>query len=189
MSSCNKNKSEFLPQDDAKGMIAIDNIMTRVSVRQYTGKEVPEDTLATLLKAAMAAPSAKNLQPWEIVVVKDVNKRAALAECLPNVGDKAKTAGAVVLICGNKNRFIEEAPEYWVQDCSAATENLLLAAHALGLGAVWCGVYPVEERVIQTSRTLGLPEHLIPLNVVTIGCPTALETAKDKWDASKIIVI
>lgn len=187
--SCTKSEKEFAPQENCKGMEAINNIMTRVSVRQYTGKAIPDDTVAVMLKAAMAAPSAMNKQPWEIVVLKDEAKKTAIAETLTNVGDKAKTAGAVILICGNKTRFIPEAPEYWVQDCSAATENLLLAAHALGLGAVWCGVYPVEARVEQVRKILNLPDDLIPLNIITIGYPTAIDTPKDKWDASKILVI
>lgn len=186
--SCSNGK-DYEPQENSEKMIAIENIMTRASVRQYTGQQVPDDTLAILLKAAMAAPSAVNKQPWELVVLKDEAKRAEIGDKLSNIGDKTKTAGAVVLVCGNKERFIEQAPEYWVQDCSAATENLLLAAHAMGLGAVWCGVYPVMERVEEVRTILNLPEHIIPLNVITIGYPTAMEQPKDKWDTSKIITI
>ena len=189
MQSCSNSPKDYQPQENSEGMVAIENIMTRVSVRQYTGQAVPDDTIGIMLKAAMAAPSAKNEQPWEFVVLKDQAKRDEVAEKLQNIGDKAKTAGAVILICGNTERFIEGAPEYWVQDCSAATENLLLAAHALGLGAVWCGIYPVEERVSEIRRILSLPSHLVPLNVITIGYPTVIEQPKDKWDASKIITI
>lgn len=187
--SCGSGDSGYTPADTTGGPVAIQNIMTRTSVRQYTGKAIPADTVEILLKAAMAAPSAINKQPWEFVVLNDVAKREKIGEAVPGVGDKTKTAGAVILVCGNKDRFIEDAPEYWVQDCSAATENLLLAANALELGAVWCGVYPVHERVAQVREILGLPANLIPLNVVTIGYPTALQNPKDKWDPAKIIEI
>lgn len=189
MASCSGDKTEYAPQENAEGMVAIENIMTRVSVRQYTGQQVPDDTLSIILKAGMAAPSAVNMQPWELVVVKTQSLRDAIGDKLPNVGDKTKTAGAVIVVCGNKERFIEKAPEYWVQDCSAVTENILLAAHALKLGAVWCGVYPVQERVNDLCAILGLPEHLIPLDVITIGYPTVIEQPKDKWDTTKILTL
>lgn len=187
--SCSSKDKNYQPADTTGGAIAVENIMTRVSVRQYTGQQVPNDTLDVLLKAAMAAPSAMNKQPWHFVVVKDQAKRDKLGEILQGVGDKTKTAGAVVLVCGDKTRFIEEAPEYWVQDCSAATENLLLAVNAMGLGAVWCGVYPVQDRVNQVKSALGLDENIVPLNVVTIGYPNAIENPKDKWDIKKVTTI
>lgn len=189
VASCGGGESNYGPADTTSAPVAIENIMTRTSVRQYTGREIPDDTVTILLKAAMAAPSAVNKQPWEFVILKDADKREKIGEAIPGVGDKTKTAGAVILVCGNKDRFIESAPEYWVQDCSAATENLLLAVNALDLGAVWCGVYPVEERVKQVKEILSLPENLIPLNVITIGYPTAIDNPKDKWDPSKIITI
>lgn len=187
--SCGGDESNYGAADTTDTSVAIENIMTRTSVRQYTGQVIPDDTLDIILKAAMAAPSAINKQPWEFVIVKDQTKRDRIGEAIVGVGDKVKTAGAVVLVCGNSERFIEQAPEYWVQDCSAATENLLLAVNALKLGAVWCGVYPMTERVNEVRQILGLPENIIPLNVVTIGYPTAIETPKDKWDTAKIIVI
>ncbi len=187
--ACGNGDSDFVPADSTGGSVAIQNIMTRTSVRQYTGQTISADTVQILLKAAMAAPSAINKQPWEFVVLNDEAKREKIGEAIPGVGDKTKTAGAVILVCGNRDRFIEDAPEYWVQDCSAATENLLLAANALGLGAVWCGVYPVQERVAQVREILGLPANLIPLNVITVGYPTALQNPKDKWDEAKVIEI
>lgn len=187
--SCGGGENNYAPADTTATPVALENIMTRTSVRQYTGQVIPDDTVAILLKAAMAAPSAVNRQPWEFIVLKDQNKRDLIGEAVRGVGDKTKTAGAVILVCGNKDRFIEHAPEYWVQDCSAATENLLLAVNALKLGAVWCGVYPVEEQVLKVRHILNLPENIIPLNVVTIGYPTVLETPKDKWDPAKVITI
>lgn len=186
---CTQKVEELPPVQKAESMIAIENIMSRSSVRQYTGQVVPDDTLEIILKAAMAAPSAVDRRPWEFVVLKDQEKRDKIGEAIPGVGDKVKTAGAVVLVCGNSERFIEKAPEYWVQDCSAATENLLLAVNALNLGAVWCGVYPVEENVLNVREILDLPANIIPLNVVVIGYPTTPQEPKDKWDAEKVITI
>lgn len=187
--SCTNKGNDYTKNENSDNMIAIENIMTRTSVRQYTGQQVPDDTVTILLKAAMAAPSAINKQPWEFVVLKDQTKRDLVGQAIQGVGDKTKTAGAVILVCGDKDRFIEQAPEYWVQDCSAATENLLLAVNALNLGAVWCGVYPMMDRVEEVKKILGLPDNLIPLNVITIGYPTAVNNPKDKWDTSKIITI
>ena len=192
MNSCSEdvNSGNYKPVPDSEESgVAIQNIMTRTSVRQYTGRQIPQDTVRILLQAAMAAPSAVDKRPWEFVVLNNQEKRDLIGKAVPGVGDKTKTAGAVILICGNSERFIEQAPEYWVQDCSAATENLLLAANALGLGAVWCGVYPIQDRVADVKRILGLPDNLVPLNVITVGYPTAIQTPKDKWDESRIITI
>lgn len=185
--SCGSSENEYGPEGNADGSIAIQNIMTRTSVRQYTGRQIPADTVNILLKAAMAAPSAMNKQPWKFIVVNTPALRDKIGDALKNVGDKTKTAGAVVVVCGDQDLFIEDAPDFWVQDCSAATENLLLAANALGLGAVWCGVFPDEDRENQLRNILNIPENLIPLNVITIGYPTVIENPKDKWDPKKII--
>lgn len=190
MSACSDGGDpNYRPVDNPDGSIAIQNIMTRTSVREYTGQAVSDDTLKIILQAAMAAPSAVDKRPWEFIVLKDQAKRDLIGQAIAGVGDKTKTAGAVVLVCGNTERFIERAPEYWVQDCSAATENLLLAVNAMGLGAVWCGVYPVEDNVRNVRSILALPENLIPLNVITIGYPKAVENPKDKWNPGQIITI
>lgn len=190
LTACGDKDTNYKPADEnVDGAIAIQNIMTRTSVRQYTGQQLSDDTVKVLLQAAMAAPSAVDKRPWEFVVLKNQEKRDLIGDAVKGVGDKTKTAGAVILVCGNSERFIEQAPEYWVQDCSAATENLLLAVNAMGLGAVWCGVYPVQEQVAQVREILGLPENIIPLNVITIGYPTALQNPKDKWNPDNIITI
>lgn len=164
---------------------ALDVIATRTSVRAYRDCPVGADTVELLLRAAMAAPSAMNRQPWVFVVITDAARRAAMAAELPYC-KMAATAPLLIAVCGDKAKFIEDAPEYWVQDCSAATENILLAAHALGLGAVWTGVYPVQDRVEMVSKALGLPEGIIPLNIICIGHPDSDNPAKDKWDPAKV---
>ena len=181
-----KAETENDMKDTPKGGNAsIENIMTRSSVRTYTAELVDSADVITLLKAGMAAPTAMNRQPWVFVVITDAARRAAMAAELPYC-KMAATAPLLIAVCRDKAKFIEDAPEYWVQDCSAATENILLAAHAIGLGAVWTGVYPVQDRVEMVSKALGLPEGIIPLNIICIGHPDSDNPAKDKWDPAKV---
>lgn len=172
------------PQADA-ARIVLDNIATRASVRQFTDQPVPDAVMEEILRAGMAAPSAVNKQPWAFVVVTAPERIAALNEVHPYAN--LKTATAAVIVCGDMEKALEgRAREYWVQDCSAVTENILLAAHALGLGAVWCGVYPSPDRVSAVSEVLGLPGSIVPLNIVTMGYPAAEVQPKDKWDPARI---
>lgn len=179
------NTENDMKDTSTGGNAAIENIMSRASVRTYTAEPVDTADITTMLRAGMAAPTAMNRQPWVFVVITDADRRAALASELPYC-KMAGTAPLLIAVCGDRAKFIEDAPEYWVQDCSAATENILLAAHALGLGAVWTGVYPVQERVELVSEALGLPEDIIPLNIICIGHPEGDNPAKDKWDPAKI---
>lgn len=172
------------PQADA-ARIVLDNIATRASVRQFTDQPVSDVVMEEILRAGMAAPSAVNKQPWAFVVVTEPERIAALNEVHPYAN--LKTATAAVIVCGDMDKALEgRAREYWVQDCSAVTENILLAAHALGLGAVWCGVYPSPDRVAAVSEVLGLPGSIVPLNIVTMGYPAAEVQPKDKWDPARI---
>ena len=157
--------------------------MTRTSVRQYTDRPISADTLETLLKAGMAAPTAVNKQPWAFVVTTGRDALDSLATLQPRL----KTAAAAITVCGDMTRAIEgEGRDFWVQDCSAATENILLAAHALGLGAVWTGVYPIAERVDDVSRALALPDSVVPMCIIAVGYPVGDQEPKDKWDPSKV---
>ena len=133
----------------------------------------------------MAAPSAMDKRPWEFVVVTKQELKDAIATNLPNARMAAE-APLVVVVCGDKRRFIEDAEEYWVQDCSAVTENMLLAAHALGLGGVRCGIHPIVDREKTLDDILNLPEDLYPLNVVCFGIPASQQEPKNKWDATRI---
>lgn len=178
------DKEEAQAKCDA-GSVVIENIMTRTSIRQFTDQPVAKDTLDLIVKAGMAAPSAMNKQPWAFVVVTEKEVLDSLNSKHPYAN--LKTATAAIIVCGNMEKSIEGAgKEYWVQDCSAATENILLAAHGLGLGAVWCGVYPVPERVKDVSEVLGLPETIVPLNIVTMGYPDEKPEPKDKFNAENI---
>ena len=162
-------------------------ISTRASVRQYTDAPVSEATVDTLLRAAMCAPTAVNRQPWAFVVVRDEAVRATLAKALPNAGDKLTKAPVAIVVCGDSTRMFKPQPEFWVQDCSAATENLLLAAHACGLGAVWCGLYPDLERVGKARDVLGLEARYVPLCIIPVGYPAAPVEPKDKYREDAII--
>ncbi len=164
----------------------IDNIMTRTSIRAYESREVEDEKIETLLRAAMAAPTAGNKQPWEFVVIKNKATLDTIASHFPNIS-MAKDAALAIVVCGDlNNTFPEEGREYWAQDASAATENLLLAAHALGLGAVWCGIYPITERVEYVKTLLSLPENIVPLNVIPVGYPGESPEPKDKWNPDRI---
>jgi nitroreductase len=161
---------------------AIENIMTRTSIRRYQKNQtISADTIETILRAAMAAPTAMNKQPWTFVVL---DNRAALDSLAAKLehGQMLNEASVAIVTCGDLSKAIEgDGQAFWVQDVSAATENLLLAAHALGLGAVWTGVYPIADRVKSVQDALGLPENVIPLAIVPIGRPIADQEPKDKW--------
>ncbi|OFV80422.1 MAG: NADH dehydrogenase [Acidobacteria bacterium RBG_16_64_8] len=158
-------------------------IMTRRSVRKYTDQPVSDDMVNDLLRAAMAAPSAQNQQPWEFVVVRDRSLLSGLADAQPYAG-MVRGAQVAVVICGDLSR--EKSPGFWVQDCAAATENLLIAARSLGLGAVWTGTYPREERVANVRTVLGLPPHIVPLAVVPVGYPAEHPPPADRYDTRRV---
>ena len=165
---------------------AITTIMTRVSVREFTGKKISEAQIDTLLRAAMSAPSAINKQPWAFIVVTDEAIIAKLGEALPYSRCSNKPAVAIIP-CGDLTKAIQgEMANFWINDVSAATENLLLAAHAMGLGAVWTGLHPDMNRARLVQEMLGLPEHIIPLCVVPVGVPAEQPEVKDKYKPENI---
>ena len=188
LTGCGDNAAE--KTNESAGNETINSIMTRSSIRTYTDRQVSADTVEILLRAAMAAPTAVNCQPWKFIVIRNKELLATIADSIPNAGDKLLKSSVTILVCGDRQKFLEREPDYWIQDCSAATENLLLAAHSLGLGAVWCGVYPVKDRVAAVSKTLGLDEKgLIPLNLIPVGYPDCEPTIKDKWKPDNIIYV
>ena len=175
---------------------ALDVMMTRTSVRNFTGDPVSREQLETILKAGMAAPTAMNSQPWRFVVVTDKEKIASVFGAGPRSG-MFTTAGAVIVVCGQSTAMRKpfgqpDAPEvemdnmFWFEDCSAAAENIRLAAQALGLGAVWTAGYPGMERVAPIAKALGIPEKVIPLCVIPVGVPAETPAPKDKWNPDNI---
>ncbi len=149
-------------------MDALQAILTRRSVRAFTAQPVSPERITQLLEAAMQAPSACNQQPWQFIVITDRKTLDELPAIHPHA-EMSRQAALAIIVCGDLS--LETCKGYWAQDCSAATQNLLLAAHALGLGAVWTGIYPVEDRVAAFRKRFGLPDHVIPLCLVPIGYP------------------
>ena len=164
-----------------------ETIASRTSIRKFDpSKPVSDADIEKLLKAGMSAPSAMDRRPWEFIVVRDKAKLAALGSRLPysRCGNGAQVA---IVVCGNlDNGLPGRGKEYWIHDCSAATMNILLAAKGLGLGAVWTGVYPGEDRVAVVREVLSIPEGYAPLNVIPLGYPAENPTPKNKWNPAKI---
>jgi nitroreductase len=164
-------------------MDALETIRTRRSIRKYLDKPVPEGVLQQVLAAAMYAPSACNAQPWQFVLIDDQK----LLQEIPKIHPYAVMAAHVplaILVCGDVS--LEQIPGYWVIDCSAAVQNLLLAAHALGLGAVWTGVYPQQDRVEGFRRLLGLPKNVIPHSLIPIGYPAEQPPQVERYRSDRI---
>ncbi|MCH3917779.1 MAG: nitroreductase family protein [Spirochaetia bacterium] len=164
----------------------LENILTRTSVRSYTEKKIDSQTLELLLKAGMAAPSAMNRQPWRFILITERAVLDSLATRLP-YAKMAAEAQAGIVVCGDMDATGEgEKDLMWVSDCSAATENILLAAHALGLGAVWTAVYPVRDRMETVVDVLHLPSKIVPLCFVPVGYPVGTERVKEKFKKDNI---
>jgi nitroreductase len=162
-------------------------IMNRKSVRSYKDQAVSAEDLETILRAGMAAPSAVNQQLWEFIVIDQPESLKILGEELP-YAKMLLHAHAAIIVCGNLNKTFDHDPQspFWIMDCSAATQNILLAVEALGLGAVWTAVYPAPQRIESVQRILNLPPSVIPLNVIPIGYPAADEQPKNKWNAKAV---
>ncbi len=186
------SKSEKPVQDEVKATtlseteIALQNIMARTTCRAFQNKEVEQDKVETLLRAAMAAPTALNAQPWHFIIINDRNLLKQLATASPHTGI-LETAPMAIAVCGDTSKKLN-APEgvYWIQDVSAATENLLLAAQALGLGATWTGSYPVDDRYKIAKEALQLPPNILPVSIVALGYPAMEPQIKDKWNVDNI---
>ena len=188
LQSCSQEEKKAtmtVTEDASQGVINC--IMTRTSVRSYQkDRSVENEKIEALLRAGMAAPSAVNKQPWHFVVVTEREVLDKLAAANPNAG-MLRQAPLAIVPCGDMEKALEgDARAYWIQDVSAATENILLAAHGLGLGAVWTGTYPSAERVSAISEVLALPETVIPLCTIVIGYPEGEQTPKDKWNPENV---
>lgn len=180
------DKSADAQQSVNAEQAVLDNIATRTSIRDYEARPVEKEKIEKMLRAAMAAPTAMNKQPWHFVVVDQRNVLDALAGTNP-YAKMLKKAPLAIVVCGNTDKMIEGGGrDFWIQDASAATENLLLAAHAMGLGAVWTGAYPSEERCISISKVLSLPDNLIPLNMIVVGYPAEQPQPKQKFKEENI---
>ncbi|MDR2814944.1 MAG: nitroreductase family protein, partial [Prevotellaceae bacterium] len=162
----------------------IENIHSRKSVRKYVaGRPVSKDDLLALVKAGMAAPTAKNAQPWAFVILSERSTLDKLADGM-TYGKMLKAAPSAIVVCGNLEK--DANGDLWMLDCSAATQNILLAAEAMGLGAVWATAYPYKDRMAAVAGALELPAHIVPLCVIPVGYPTGTETPKNKWKEENV---
>ena len=172
--------------EELRNNAAYMNILERTSVRRYADAEVSDEDVTAILRAAMSAPSGVNRQPWEFIVVSDRGLLQRLADVLPYAKMTAEAPVAIV-VCANKERFLDGVDStLWEQDLSAASENILLASHALGLGGVWTCLYPHEERISPVREILNIPDELIPFNLIPIGRPLADHAPMDKWQPDRI---
>jgi nitroreductase len=166
--------------------IILENIRSRKSVRNFTGEPVTKACLLALLKAGMAAPSARNRQPLAFVAVTERKILDALGEGLPFT-KMLFAAGACIVVCGDASVPLQEgATDLWHQDAAAATENILLAAEGMRLGAVWSALFPMPEREEHVQNLLKLPGHVSPFSIIPVGHPTGVDQPKDKFRAEKV---
>lgn len=159
-------------------------LLKRRSVRKFTEESVSDEMIEELLHAAMSGPSACNKKPWEFYVV---TNEAKLEELKSASKFSKFSAKLVIVVCGNLSRALPmQMADYWIQDCSAATENILLRATDLGLGAVWCGLHPQKRAAEKVRNILGLSEKEIPLNIIYIGHPAEEPEARDQYEEKHV---
>jgi nitroreductase len=164
-------------------MDAIEAILTRRSVRKYIKKEISKETIKELIEAGMSAPSAGNQQPWHFIII----DKPTILEKVPTFHNHAqmlKNASIAILVCGDLN--LESHKGMWTHDCSAATENILIAVRAKKLGAVWLGIYPREKRVKGMRSLLNLPNNVIPFSLISIGYPDEEQKRINRYNISRI---
>lgn len=165
-------------------METMEAIYARRSIRKYQEKPVEPEKIELLLKAAMAAPSARNSKPWEFIVV---TEPSTLDQVRGAMTFGKFNAPVAIIVCGNLS--VVRRPlsgQFWVQDCTAATENILVAAVSLGLGTVWCGVHPIHVLTKRISKVLQLPDHVKPLNVIYVGYPDQEKPSRTQYDAGRV---
>lgn len=176
------NKIKELAENNA----AYNNILSRTSIRSFTEQPVADYLQWALLHAGMSAPSGVNKQPWEFILIDDKIILEQLADALPYAKMAAKAPMAIV-VCGNAERFLEGIDStLWIQDLAAVSENILLAAHALGLGAVWTCLFPHEERMAEAKRILDIDDTIIPFNLIPVGYPEKEHAPINKWHPERV---
>ena len=164
-------------------MDAMNAIFTRRSIRKYTKRQIDRELIKLILKAGMYAPSARNLQPWRFLIITD----RLILNKIPQVHPYAnmiREASVGILVCADLN--IQSNKNYCAEDCSASTQNILLAANANGIGAVWLGVYPREKRIEGLKELLKLPENILPISLISLGYPDEVKETPERYDESKI---
>jgi nitroreductase len=160
-------------------------IFSRRSIRKYTDEDVSPEMVRDLLEAAMAAPSARCKDPWHFVVIRDQGTLAEITKGLPH-GHMLANCPLGLVVLGDLKTAHDGQISYLLQDCSAAIENLLLAANALGLGACWLGIHPREERIAHVRGVLDLPEHVVPVSAIALGWPAEQKETRTRYQASHV---
>lgn len=162
-------------------------LLKRRSIRKFEDTPVKEEDILELLHAGMSGPSAVNKRPWEFYVVTNKEKLLELKKSSPFSKIEAPIA---IIVCGNLLRTLPlKLADYWIQDCSASTENILLRATDLGLGAVWCGAHPQKGAVKAIRKVLNVPIHHLPLNIIYVGYPKEEREARDQYDEERVTFI
>jgi nitroreductase len=164
-------------------MDCLEAIRTRRSIRAFTQEQVPDEQLRKIIEAGMYAPSAGNQQPWQFVVITDKNILKKVPDIHP-YATMVPEVSVAILVCGDTS--LEKFKGYWVQDCSAAVQNMLLAAHSLGLGAVWTGIHPMQDRVGGFQKLCKLPDSIVPLALVPLGYPAQKPGTAQRFKEERI---
>ena len=163
-------------------MEAIEAIMSRRSIRRYADKKIPDETITKLLKAAMNAPSAHNRQPWHFIVVDDRETLNKVPE-YHQYSKMLENASHAIVVLGDNEI---QTTDFWIHDTSAATENILIAANALGIGAVWLGVHPHETLIKGTKKLFNIPDHVTPLGIISLGYPEETKPPRENYNPERI---
>lgn len=164
-------------------MDIITSIIERRSIRKFKDKEIPNEAIEKILKSAMYAPSGGNAQPWDFIFVTNKDKLNSITNIHP-YSHALKSASCAIIVCGNKEK--EKFEGLWIQDCSAATQNILLSSHSLGIGSVWLGLYPELDRVKGVQRIFNLPNHITPFAVIALGYSDEKNTMPDRFNKDSI---
>lgn len=172
----------MMRDDIVKDMEAIEAIMSRRSIRRYSDQKIPNEKMEILLKAAMNAPSAHNRQPWHYIVVDDKGILSKIPEYHP-YSKMLKEASHAIIVLGDTKI---QTTDFWIHDCSAALENILIAANAIGLGAVWLGIHPHENLIRRTNELFDVPNHVIPLGIVSLGYPLEIKPSRDNYNHKRV---
>lgn len=161
----------------------IDYIFTRRSIRNYTSEEISNENLELILKSAMYAPSAMNLQPWHFIVFDKKEIFEKIITAIPHA-EMIRTASKCILVCGDSSK---EKNESWlIQNCSAAIQNILLASHSLGIGSCWIAIHGMDEIVEKVKKEFALPSEIVPVALISLGYPNEIVNAEDRFDYKKI---
>lgn len=165
--------------------LILDSINSRCSTRRFSDKKISDDDLEKIIKSAFSAPSAANLQPWEFIVITDDDRLNDMVNVHP-YASMFNTATAGIVVCGDMNKTIKDYEEFWSQDCSAATENILLAANSMDIGSVWTGIYPVMKRCKYISDYFNLPDNIMPFSLIALGYRLDKKIVREKYDKHKV---